>query len=392
VSSNKKLDKYIGNELEYVNQVLKSDARSATRGSWNYQLEQKFAALFGVNYAISHNSGTSGLHTCLAAAGVGPGDEVISPALTVIMDAFATLYQGAVPVFADVDQATFNIDPEEVRRRLTPRTKAIIAVSLYGLPADMDPIMAIANEHNLVVIEDNAQCMLGRYKGRLAGTLGHLAMFSFENSKHISVGEGGMVITDDERLAESIRKIAGIGYKNLTAVGGRIKLNEEVFQDPDYKRHDRLGWNYRLTEICAAVGVAQMERVEEIVQRHQKIAQMYAEAIAGCDWLVPQAVPEGFLHTYWCYAVKYEGLAARGVPWKAFYQKYKELGGDGFYAAWSVPYEEPALRRLGYAKGNCPRAEDLQSKMMQFKANYRDLKLAGEKAKALVKTIEHFGR
>jgi perosamine synthetase len=392
VSSNKKIDKYIGNELEYVKQVLKSDARSATSGSWNYRLEQEFAALFGVNYAISHNSGTSGLHTCLAAAGVGPGDEVISPALTVIMDAFATLYQGAVPVFADVDQATFNIDPEEVRRRLTPRTKAIIAVSLYGLPADMDPIMAIAKEYNLVVIEDNAQCMLGRYKGRLAGTLGHMAMFSFENSKHISAGEGGMVITDDERLAESIRKIAGIGYKNLTAVGGRIKLNEEVFQDPDYKRHDRLGWNYRLTEICAAVGLAQMERVEEIVQRHQKIAQMYAEAIAGCDWLVPQAVPEGFLHTYWCYAVKYEGLAARGVPWKAFYQKYKELGGDGFYAAWSVPYEEPALRRLGYAKGNCPRAEDLQSKIMQFKANYRDLKLAGEKAKALGKTIEHFGR
>ena len=392
MSSNKKIDKYIGNELEYVKQVLKSDARSATSGSWNYRLEQEFAALFGVNYAISHNSGTSGLHTCLAAAGVGPGDEVISPALTVIMDAFATLYQGAVPVFADVDQATFNIDPEEVRRRLTPRTKAIIAVSLYGLPADMDPIMAIAKEYNLVVIEDNAQCMLGRYKGRLAGTLGHMAMFSFENSKHISAGEGGMVITDDERLAESIRKIAGIGYKNLTAVGGRIKLNEEVFQDPDYKRHDRLGWNYRLTEICAAVGLAQMERVEEIVQRHQKIAQMYAEAIAGCDWLVPQAVPEGFLHTYWCYAVKYEGLAARGVPWKAFYQKYKELGGDGFYAAWSVPYAEPALRRLGYAKGNCPRAEDLQSKIMQFKANYRDLKLAGEKAKALGKTIEHFGR
>lgn len=388
--TNNKISKYIGNELEYVAQVLKSEKRSATSGSWNHRLEKQFAAIFDVNYAISHNSGTSGLHTCLQAAGIGPGDEVISPALTVIMDAFATLYQGAVPVFADVNRETFNLDPEDVRRRITARTKAIIAVSLYGLPADMDPIMDIAAEHNLVVIEDNAQCVLGRYKGRLAGTSGHMAIFSFENSKHISVGEGGMVITDDEQLAERIRKFAGIGYKNLTADGGQIKLNEDVFQDPDYKRHDCIGWNYRLTEICAAVGVAQMERVEEIVKMHQDIAQLYAEAIAGCDWMIPQAVPEGCTHSYWCYAVRYEGLAAKGVPWKAFYQKYKELGGDGFYAAWSVPYEEPALLGLGYARGNCPRAEELQEKLMQFKANYRDLGLAKTKADALYKTVKYF--
>ncbi len=389
-TNNNKISKYLGNELEYVAQVLRSEKRSATSGSWNHRLEQEFAAIFGVNYAISHNSGTSGLHSCLQAAGIGPGDEVISPALTVIMDAFATLYQGAVPVFADVNRETFNIDPEDVRRRITGRTKAIIAVSLYGLPADMDPLMEIAAEHNLVVIEDNAQCVLGRDKGRLAGTSGHMAMFSFENSKHISVGEGGMVITDDEQLAERIRKFAGIGYKNLTAAGGQIKLNEDVFQDPDYKRHDCVGWNYRLTEICAAVGVAQMERVEEIVKMHRDIAQLYAEAIAGCDWLIPQAVPEGCTHSYWCYAVRYEGLAAKGVPWKAFYQKYKELGGDGFYAAWSVPYEEPALLGLGYARGNCPRAEELQGKLMQFKANYRDLGLAKTKAEALYKTIKYF--
>jgi perosamine synthetase len=388
--TNNKISKYLGNELEYVAQVLKSEKRSATSGSWNHRLEQEFAAIFGVKYAISHNSGTSGLHTCLHAAGIGPGDEVISPALTVIMDAFATLYQGAVPVFADVNRETFNIDPEDVRRRITARTKAIIAVSLYGLPADMDPIMDIAAEHNLVVIEDNAQCVLGRYKGRLAGTSGHMAIYSFENSKHISVGEGGLVITDDEQLAERIRKFAGIGYKNLTADGGQIKLNEDVFQDPDYKRHDCIGWNYRLTEICAAVGVAQMERVEEIVKMHQDIAQLYAEAIAGCDWMIPQAVPEGCTHSYWCYAVRYEGLAAKGVPWKAFYQKYKELGGDGFYAAWSVPYEEPALLGLGYARGNCPRAEELQEKLMQFKANYRDLGLAKTKVDALYKTIKYF--
>lgn len=387
----KKARKYIGNELEYVRQVLESDARSATIGGWNQRLEKQFATRFGMRYAIAHNSGTSALHTCLLAAGVGPGDEVISPAVTVIMNAFATLYVGAVPVFADVDLDTFNIDPEDVRKKITPRTKAIMAVSLYGLPADMDPIMEIAAEHNLVIIEDNAECFLGMYKGRLAGTIGHMSIFSFENSKHIAVGEGGMVITNDELLAERVRKHGGLGYKNLTAEGGRIRLNESVFQDPDYKRHDCVGWNYRLTEVCAAVAVAQMEQVDEIVKMRQDVAQLYAKAIDGCEWMIPQSVPGGYTNTYWTYVVKYEGLAALGVPWKVFYNTYKDMGGDGFYAAWSIPYQEPALSHLGYEKGLCPVAEELQPKLMQFKTGYRDLELAKRKAGALRKTIQHFG-
>lgn len=389
-AQHKKVGKFMGNELEYVRQVLESDARSATIGGWNQSLEKQFATRFGVRYAIAHNSGTSALHTCLLAAGVGPGDEVISPALTVIMDAFATLYVDAVPVFADVDPDTFNIDPVDVRQRITPRTKAIITVSLYGLPADMDPIMQMAAEHNLVVIEDDAQCFLGMYKGRLAGTIGHMSVFSFENSKHIAVGEGGMVITNDEVLAEQVRKLGGIGYKNLTAPGGRIRLDESVFQDPDYKRHDRLGWNYRMTEVCAAVAGAQMERADEIVRMRQDIAQLYAEAIDRCEWMIPQNVPEGYTNTYWTYTVKYEGMAALGVSWKAFYNKYKEMEGDGFYAAWSIPYHEPALSHLGYEKGLCPIAEELQPKLMQFKTNYRDSEFAKRKADALRKTLRHF--
>jgi len=392
ISDQRKVGKYIGNELEYVRQVLESDARSATSGGWNQRLEKQFAERFGVCYAIAHNSGTSALHTCLLAAGVGPGDEVMSPALTVIMDAFATLYVGATPVFADVNPQTFNINPEDVRKMITPRTKAIITVSLYGLPADMDPIMEIALKHNLIVIEDNAQCFLGSYKGRLAGTLGHMSIFSFENSKHISVGEGGIVITNNERFAERVRKFGGIGYKNLTAEGGRIRLNEEVFQDPEYKRHDCVGWNYRMTELCAAVGVAQLERADEIVKMRQDIAMLYEEAIDDCKWIIPQRVPEGYTNTYWAYAVKYEGMAALNVPWKVFYNRYKDMGGDGFYAAWSVPYQEPALGGLGYKKGLCPIAEELQPKIMQFKTNYRNLELAEAKAEALKKTIRQFGR
>ncbi len=398
--------KYIGNELKYLKGVLKSGGKSTTSGSWNRRLEGMFAQKFRVKYAIAHNSGTSALHSCLAAAGVAPGDEVISPALTVIMNTFATLYQGAIPVYADIDPKTFNIDPEDIKRKITSRTKAIFTVSLYGLPPDMDPIMAIAKKHNLIVIEDNAECYLGYYKGRLAGTIGHMSIFSMENSKHISTGEGGIVITNDEKLAERVRKFAGIGYRNLRAAEGRVRLNEETFQDPQYKRHDTLGWNYRMPEMCAAVAVAQLERLDEIVKMRQQVAKYYEEAIADCNWLVPQKVPEGYIHSYWTYALRYEGEKAPGVSWKEFYRTYKEMGGDGFYAAWASPYLEPVIAngdfyqkgspytgpKFKYKKGLCPVAESIQPKLMQFKTNYRDLTLAKRKAEALRKAIKKLGK
>lgn len=400
----KKIGKYIGNELKYVKEVLASDMKSAVGGGWNNRLEKMFTKKLGVKYAIACNSGTSALHACLSAAGVGLGDEVISPAITVIMNTLATLYQNAVPVYADINPETLNIDPKDIERKITPKTKAIMTVSLYGLPPDMDPIMKLAKKNNLVVIEDNAECYLSKYKGRLAGSIGHMSIFSFENSKHISVGEGGIIVTNDEKLAERARKCAGIGYKNLRAEEGRVKLNEEIFQDPNYKRHDYLGWNYRLPEINAAIAVAQLERLEEIVGLRIKIAKLYEEAIRGCNWMIPQKTPEGYTHSYWTYAVRYEGEEKVGVSWKDFYRAYKENGGDGFYAAWSVPYFEPVVYdgkyyakgshytgpRFKYEKGYCPVAESIQPKIMQFKANYRDLDLARSKAEALKKTIEKF--
>jgi len=395
------LSKYMGNELKYVKEFLDNK-----KIPWTLRLEEAFARRFGVSYAIAHNSGTSALHSCLAAAGVGPGDEVISPALTVIMDALVTLHQNAVPVFADIDPDTFNVSPDDVRRKITGRTKAIIAVSLYGLPADTEPIMEIAKEHGLIVIEDSAQCVLGMYKGKLAGTIGHMGMFSFERTKHLSIGEGGIVVTNDEHLAERVRKFGGIGYKNLRAKEGRMQVNPSIFQDPDYKRHDSFGWNYRMPEICAAVGLAQVEKIDEIVAQRQTIAQLYDEAIKGCDWMIPQRIPAGVVNSYYTYAVRYEGEKALGVSWKKFYKIHTESGGDGFYSAWSVPYLEPALSQMQfygrecptgcplykgkilYEKGLCPVAEAIQPKLMQFKSNYRDMELAKQKVEALRKTIK----
>lgn len=373
--------KFFGNELKYVQEVLASDMKSGTSGSWNQRLESSFTQRFGMKYAISHNSGTSALHSCLASIGVSPGDEVISPALTVMMDTFSILYQGATPVYADIDPDTFNVDPHSIEEKITSHTKAIIAVHLYGLPCDMNHIMEIASEHNIPVIEDSAQCYLSTCKGRTAGSIGDLSIFSFENSKHISVGEGGIALTNDEVLATKVRKFAGIGFKNLTADGGRIRLNEDIFQDPEYKRHDTLGFNYRLPELNAAVAVAQMENLEEIVNKRIAIAKHFEDAIEG-SCLIPQEVPSGYTNSYWTYALKYDG------DWRDFRKAYKKAGGDGFYAAWSVPYLEPVMKNYHWF-ARCPTAELIQPKIMQFKTNYRDLYMAEAQANILNEVLHN---
>jgi len=395
--------KYLGNELSYLEKVLNSESWSATGGSWVQSLEREFARKFGVRYAVAFNSGTSTLHAALEAGGVRPGDEVISPGLTVIMDTTATIHANAIPVYADVDPETFTIDPADVARKITPRTKAIVPVSLYGLPSDMDALMDLAAAHNLTVIEDNAQAVLSLYKGKLLGAIGHMASYSFENSKHISCGEGGMIITDDEKYAEMARKIGGHGFKNLRAEEGRIRLNQDVFQDPDYKRHDVLGWNYRLPEFNAAVALSQLERVDELVEMRIKSARMFMDAMSYCDYLIPQKTPEGSTNSYYTLGVIYRGDESIGASWKEFRKAYIRNGGDGIYAAWSVPYLEPVIserqfagrypeiyENVRYEKGLCPVAENVQKKIMQFKTNYRDLELAARKAEALKTTIDDF--
>lgn len=378
--------KYIGNEMKYVADVL--DSENKDRIPYVERLEKAFAERFGCKYAIAHNSGTSTLHSCLVAAGVGANDEVISPAHTVIMPSFATLYQNAIPVYADIDPDTFNIDPKDIESKITHRTKAIIVVHMHGLPADMEAIMAIANKHDIYIIEDSAQCVLGRYRGILAGSIGHMASFSFETKKHLSAGEGGMVVTNDEYLATKIRKAAGLGYKTLTAGAALRQILPDDFQNPTYKRHDTLGWNYRMNELTAAVALAQLERVDFLVARRQEIAGFYLEALEGCSWIIPQKVPKGYEHTYWTFTVRYEGAYAFNVGWKDFYNLYKKNGGDGFYGGVSIPYLEPIMEDYVFGGSrNCLYAEYTQPKMMQFKTNYRDLEIAKMQALALWVTI-----
>lgn len=395
--------KYLGNELAYVQKVLEGESWSATGGSWTIGLEQAFAKRIGTTYGVAFNSGTSTLHAALEAVGVQAGDEVITPALTVIMDSTAIFHANAIPVYCDVEADTFNLDPDKLEALITPKTKAIIAVALYGLSPDYDRILKIAEKYNIPVIEDNAQAVLSYYKGRMLGSIGDISSFSFENTKHISCGEGGMILTNREDYAEKCRKIGGHGFKNLRAEDGRVRLNQEVFQNPDYKRHDTLGWNYRMPEFTAAVAFAQLERADELVKLRQDSAKIFMDVIEQCDFLIPQFTPDDCVNSYYSLGVKYEGEEKIGVSWQDFRKAYVEMGGDGYYGAWSVPYLEPVIatgkfaerlpqiyQSISYEEGLCPVAERIQRQIMQMKTNYRDLDLAKEKADILYKLIKQF--
>lgn len=361
---------------------------------WVNEFEKKFASKMGVNYAIACNSGTSGLHAALYAVGISEGDEVIIPALTVIMDAYAVIHHRGVPVFADVDESTHLITAEEIEKKITSKTRAIITVSWDGISCDMDSIMSLAKKHNLKVVDDSARTMLSTYKGRLAGTIADISVFSFESKKHLSAGgEGGMIVSNDEELATRARKFAGIGYKHMTADAGRTHLAIGTVQDPDYKRFDTIGVNYRMNDITAAIGTGQLERIEEIVFRRQQVGQMFLEATCGYDWFIPQSTPEDCTHSYYTFSVDYRGYERFGVTWKQFYDRYKEMGGDGFYGIVAIPYTEPALAGKTFGStectpGLCPISEGLQERVMCFKTNYRDLNIAKEKINLLVKLLE----
>lgn len=384
-------------EEQYVLEVLRSEFRSSKGSAMVSRLEKKFAEQFQRKYAISFINGTATMHAILEAIGIGPGDEVIVPALTMSSTAMVVLQAGATPVFADIDPDTFLMTGASIRERVTNKSKAIITVSLFGLCPDMNAIKKVAEEYHLFILEDNAQCVSGKYNGRLVGTFGDAASYSFQSSKHMTSGEGGMVTTNSLELAEAVRKISSLGYAGVGANNG--KITKQDIQDPNYERHVELGWNYRMPELCAAVALGQLERIKPLVEARIHSAKLFLEALGTCDWLIPQRVPTNDKCDYWAFVVK---LAHPQIEWHEFRNKYADLGGDGIYAAWKLVYLEPVFQKkafLGrernmpqvkYSEGLCPVAEQVQPKLLQFKTNYWDEEHAAEQAAVLRKTISFF--
>jgi len=382
--------KFAGNERKYLDEVLRSGFGASETGTMNEKLEKKFSEIHGKKYAITANSGTSTLHMALNAFGVGPGDEVIIPALTVAMCGFAVWQCGATPVYADVLPDTFLMDPEDVKKKLSKKTKAVMPVHMYGNMCDMSKIIEVTTEDDLYLVEDCAECFLATDdKKRKAGTIGDIGSWSFESTKHLTTNEGGIVVTDNEELATKMRQFGGVGFKNINANSGKTRISRDKFQDPNWERHNMFAYNYRMPELCAAVGLAQCERIEEFVNLRKKMALEYLDVIQNSDLLIPQKVQEKFTNVYWTFAARFTGQNRR-VSWQEFRKKYMEFGGDGIYAAHQLVYNEPCFRDKNFGRGRAPIAETLQKELMLFTTNQKDKEEREIQLNALEKTLKFF--
>ncbi|AXA93490.1 DegT/DnrJ/EryC1/StrS aminotransferase family protein [Massilia sp. YMA4] len=372
-------------EKQAVNDVMDSDQLSSFFGSPGDQwlggpkvkeFERKWADKYGFKHAISVNSWTTGLMTAVGAMGIGPGDEVIVSPYTMSASATAILFYGGIPVFADVDPDTYNLTAETIAARITPRTKAIMLVHIFGQACDMDPIMALARQHDLKVIEDGAQSPGVLYKGKPVGAIGDVGGFSLNYHKHIHTGEGGMLVTNDDDVALRCQLIRNHAENLVEAHGVQDLTN-------------MLGSNYRLTELQAAIGIVQLDRLDAYLEQRRKLARHLEQALAGIEGIQTARVADGAEHAYYVYPIKYDATVT-GIPRALFvravnaelptpghpeqvglspayvrplylaqlYQKKIAIGGKGF--PWTV---NPDVR-YDYSKGSCPVVEKLHEEQM----------------------------
>lgn len=383
-------------EKKYVIEALDNQFSSSKNNVFTSKMEKKFAEIFMSKFAISHVNGTATMHTALHALDVGEGDEVIVPPLTMASTSLCVLQNKSIPVFADVDKHTFNIDPKSILEKITKKTRAIITVSLYGLSPEYDKILEICKKNNIYLIEDNAECFLGYYKGKLVGTFGDFSSYSFQASKHITTGEGGMLTTNNIDLADKARRFTSLGYGGVGA--GSAKITKDDIQSPGYNRHVSLGFNYRMSEVQSAVILGQLERINELVDIRKKTASYFDEVISENDCLVKQANPNHIENSFWGYAV-YLDSERPEKDWFDFRKLFLSLGGDPYYAAWKLTYHEDYFKNevqkyhgvwQNFNEDICPKAFFLQKRIKAFKTNYWKIDQAKKQAEILHKTLKLF--
>ena len=334
-----------GNEKKYVLECLDSTWISS-RGRFIADFEHGFAAYTGAKYATTVSNGTVALHLALIALGVGPGDEVIVPTLTYIASVNAIVYCGATPVFVDSLPDTWQVDPADIQRKISSKTRAIMAVHLYGHPCDMDAINSVAREHGLFVVEDCAEAFGTLYKGRHVGCFGDISTYSFFGNKTITTGEGGMVVTNDDTLFDRAVHFKGQG----------LAKHRQYW-------HDVVGYNYRMTNICAAIGLAQLERADQVIAQKRAIASLYRQNLANTPLTLHDEIGD-VRHSYWmCSALVAapehrdplrDHLAAAGIETRPL-----------FYPAHTMPMyaqkyqRHPVAETLGWRGLNLPSWPDL---------------------------------
>lgn len=338
-------------DIQAVVDVLQSDF--LTTGPKIAEFEQTVADYVGAKYAVAISNGTSALHAACFAAGIGPGDEVITTPLTFAASANCVLYCGGTPVFADVDPKTYNIDPEDIRRKITDRTKAIIAVHLAGQPCDMDAIHSIAREHGLIVIEDGAHALGSVYKGKKVGSMSDMTTFSFHPVKPITTGEGGMIVTDKENF---YKKMVLFRSHGITRDDSMMTRND----GPWFYQQFDLGYNYRITDIQCALGCSQMKKLDRFLARRKEIVARYNEAFADCDNIITPYQLSDTESGWHLYIVQVKNCDRRQV-----FEAMREKG-IGVNVHYIPVYMHPYYQEHGYENVHCANAEEIYSHIISL--------------------------
>ena len=356
-------------EIELVTQAIRSQNLFQWSGTMVKDFEQRFAEMYGVKYAVTSTSGTAAIHLAVGTIDPNPGDEIITAPITDLGSVVPILQQNAIPIFADID-GTYNMDPEDVERKITDRTKAIMVVHLFGNPANMDAFVDLSKRYRIPLIEDCSQAHVTTYKGKLLGTIGDIGCFSLQQSKHMTTGDGGVTITNNEAYYDRMRFFVDKGFQRK-GWGPRAYL----FLAP----------NYRMNELTAAVGLAQIEKVKEVVRKRHALGDRLTELLRDVDGVHPAPVTEDGMHTYWMYPLRVtkttaedfaKALTAEGVPagagyiGKPIYLCTEALTAKKTYGTSHCPFDCPHTdRQIEYTEGMCPITEEALTRMVTFSFN-----------------------
>lgn len=340
-------------DIQAVVDVLKSDY--LTTGPAIKQFEDKLKDITGAQYAVAISNGTAALHAACFAAGIGEGDEVITTPMTFAATSNAVLYCGGTPVFADINPQTYNINPEDIKRKITNKTKAIIPVHYTGQPCDMDEIMKIAEEYNLTVIEDAAHALGAKYKGRKVGSIGDMTTFSFHPVKPITTGEGGAITTNDKVLYEKLMLFRSHGITR----DHEMLLNDHAAW---YYEQHLLGYNYRMTDIQATLGCSQLNKLEEFLQKRREYAKIYSEEFKDFDGVIIPKQLEDTRSGWHIYVLQIDIDKIR--PDRRVIFDELRIHNIGVNVHYIPVYYHPYYQKLGYKKGLCPEAEKLYDRII----------------------------
>ena len=370
-------------DINEVIKVLKGDY--LTTGPKISEFENRIAQYVGSKYAVAVSNGTAALHAACFAAGIKKGDEVITTPLTFAASANCILYQGGKPVFADIDFDTYNIDPNEIEKNITEKTKAIIPVDFTGQPVDMDKIKDIAKKYGLIVVEDSAHALGAEYKGNKVGSLSDITTFSFHPVKHITTGEGGMITTNDDKLYNKLKLFRTHGItRDITSL---VNKNE----GPWYYEQLELGYNYRITDIQCALGISQLNKLDKFLKKRQKIAQKYNSYLKNIDGVILPYQATYAKSSWHLYVIQLE-LEKFKVGRKTIFEalRVENIGVNVHY----IPvYYHPYYQKLGYKKGLCPNAERLYERILTLplypKMNEKDIE---DVVTALEKVLNYYRR